>query len=177
MKTTSHAMKHFSLLLVALFISGTIIAQDNPATRPSPPDSTTGKIGAATIKINYSSPSVKGRKIWGGLVPYAQVWRSGANEATTFQTDKEIKVEGKSLPAGKYGFFTIPGEKEWVIIFNKIPNQWGAFKYDSTQDALRVTVKSRKSEKMNERLLYVINDKGIALLWENLEVPVSVSSK
>src|SRR6478735_7866420 len=105
MKTTSNLKKHFCLLLLALFTSGVIIAQDNPATRPSPPDSVTGKIGAATIKINYSSPSVKGRKIWDGLVPYGQVWRSGANEATTFQTDKEIKVEGKSLPAGKYGFF------------------------------------------------------------------------
>ena len=170
--------KHFFILSILLLSVSTIsFAQDDPAKRASPPASATGKIGDATITINYGSPSVKGRKIWGELVPYNQVWRSGANEATTFETNKEIKVEGKVLPAGKYGFFTIPGEKEWTIIFNTVPDQWGAFKYDSTKDTLRVTVKPRKSSEMKERLVYIVNEKGVVLAWENLEVPISVSAK
>src|SRR6187549_2507951 len=110
--------KGFVLAMAAVFMSSAIWAQADKSKRPSPPGTATGKVNGATITINYSSPSVKGRKIWGDLVPYGQTWRAGANEATTFETDKEIMVEGKSLPAGKYAFFTIPGEKEWVIIFN-----------------------------------------------------------
>lgn len=83
-------------------------------------------------------------------------------------------MEGKLLPAGKYAFFVIPNEKEWTIIFNKTAGQWGAYKYDATQDALRVSVKPRKSEKMNERLVYEVNENGIVLKWENLEVPVAI---
>src|SRR6187200_1658033 len=97
MKRTSSNRNHLWLLLLAISISGSTLAQDNPASRPSPPATTSGKIGAATININYSSPSVKGRKIWGDLVPYDKTWRAGANEATTFETDKDIQVEGKLL--------------------------------------------------------------------------------
>jgi len=174
MKPITKIAKQICMLMVALFISNLVMAQDDPASRPSPPASASGKISAATITINYGSPSVKGRKVWGDLVPYDKVWRAGANEATTFETDKDIKVEGKSLPAGKYGFFVIPGEKEWTIIFNKISNQWGAYKYDSSQDALRVTVMPHKSDKMYELLVYDVSDKGIVLRWENLEVPVAI---
>ena len=174
MKTISSLNIRLVLLIALISVSGIAMAQENPATRVSPPATATGKVGNATITINYGSPSVKGRKIWGDLVPYDKVWRAGANEATTFETDKDIKVEGKVLKAGKYGFFTIPGEKEWVIIFNKTPDQWGAFKYDEAQDALRVKVKPVKSATMNERLLYTVNNNGISLLWENLEVPVSI---
>jgi hypothetical protein len=140
----------------------------------SPRDSATAKIGKATISINYGSPSVKGRKIWGDLVPYDKVWRTGANEATTFKTDQNIQVEGKTLPAGKYSFFAIPGEKSWTIIFNKIANQWGSFSYKQTEDALRVEVKTVKTASLNERLVYKIRNDGFSLIWENLEVPVSL---
>lgn len=150
------------------------MAQDNPANRPSPPATASGKINNATISISYGSPSVKGRTIWGGLVPYGKIWRAGANEATTFSTDKDIIIEGKSLPTGKYSLFALPDKDEWVIIFNKAANQWGAYNYDSEQDALRVTVKPRRSEIMNERLLYSITDQGFSLKWEYLEVPVSI---
>lgn len=174
MTTTTKIKQQISLLLVLALAFNVAMAQDNPASRPSPAATASGKINTANITINYGSPSVKERKIWGELVPYDKVWRAGANEATTFETDKDIKVEGKALAAGKYGFFVIPGQNEWTIIFNKVSNQWGAFKYDSTQDALRVTVKPRKSDKMNERLVYEVTDKGIVLRWENLEVPVAI---
>ncbi len=159
------------LTICMLLIGFTSNAQEKKA---SPAAEASGKIGDATITINYSSPSVKERTIWGELVPYGKVWRAGANEATTFETDKDVKIEGQSLAAGKYAFFTIPGEKEWTIIFNKNAKQWGAYSYDEKEDVLRVTVKPKKSSEMKERLEYSVNDNGIVLSWENLDVPVAV---
>ncbi len=163
--------KSTGILILAFLFSFSSFGQKKIA---SPRDSVSGRVGKATISINYGSPSVKGRVIWGDLVPYGKVWRAGANEATTFTTDHLIKVEGKDLPAGTYGFFVIPGEKEWTIIFNKTPKQWGAYEYKDKDDALRVTVKPAKSASMNERLIYKITTGGIVLAWENLEVPVSI---
>lgn len=165
-------MKKIMTLFLAL-ICGLGLAQ---AQKPmaSPRDSISGKAGGATISINYGSPSVKGRKVWGDLVPYGQVWRTGANEATRITTDKAITVEGKSLPAGTYAFFAIPGEKEWTLIFNKTANQWGAYDYKQADDALRVTVKPRAVAPAAERLKYSIGANGFSLIWEKLEVPVSV---
>ena len=140
---------------------------------PSPRDSISGLVHNAMISINYGSPSVRGRKIYDSLVPYHVVWRVGANEATRFSTDKSIKVKGKMLPAGTYGLFAIPDKKKWIIIFNSVPYQWGAFKYDSTKDVLRVVVKAKKAP-MHERLYYDINKKGFALEWEKVMVPVKI---
>lgn len=165
------------LALAGVLLTMVSWAQGDKANRPSPPATASGKIKDATITINYGSPSVKGRQVWdpsGTLAPYGKVWRAGANEATTFETDKAIKVEGKELPAGKYGFFAIPGEKEWTIIFNKVANQWGAFKYDQAQDQLRVTAKPKKSAQMNERLAYDVTNQAVVLKWENVEVPIAV---
>ncbi|HEX8328746.1 MAG TPA: DUF2911 domain-containing protein [Hymenobacter sp.] len=146
-------------------------------TKPSPAATATGKIGAADVTVNYSSPAVKGRKIFGGLEPFGKVWRAGANEATTVEFSKDVTVEGKPLPAGKYGFFVIPAEGQWTVIFNKVPNQWGAFKYDEKQDALRVMVTPRKAAALTERLLYEVTPKGLVLRWENVELPVMVNAK
>jgi len=146
-----------------------------PKKLASPRDSVSKTIAGADIDINYGSPSVRKRKIWGGLVPYGQVWRTGANEATRFTTSKDIVVEGKTLAAGTYGFFAIPTETQWTIIFNSIPNQWGAFKYDSTKDVLRVMVTPKKAGK-NNHLHYKINSKGFELVWAKLAVPVTVTS-
>ncbi|MES2133183.1 MAG: DUF2911 domain-containing protein [Bacteroidota bacterium] len=143
----------FLLFILSLLFSFTANAQK---VIESPRDSVTGKIGQATITVNYGSPSVKGRKIWGDLVPYGKVWRAGANQATTFTTDKAIMVEGKALPAGKYSFFAIPTEKEWTIVFNKVANQWGAYDYKEKDDALRVTVKPAKISPSAERLKYTV---------------------
>lgn len=149
-------------------------AQDNPEKPASPPMTATGKVGEANISIHYGAPSVKGRVIWGKLVPYGEVWRAGANEATTFETDKEIKVEGQALPAGKYTFFTIPGEKEWTIIFNKVSKQWGAYDYSEKQDALRVKVKPVTAANSEERLVYNVTGNGVLLRWEKVQVPIGI---
>ncbi|HVX26225.1 MAG TPA: DUF2911 domain-containing protein [Parafilimonas sp.] len=167
------------LTVFALLVTTLLWSQEDKSKRPSPPATATGTVNGATITIDYSSPAVKGRKIWGGLVPYDKVWRAGANEATLFTTSKDIMVEGKKLPAGKYSLYAIPGEKEWVIIFNSKTGQWGVKEDESTtedpaNDVLRVTVKPQKSSAFNERMKFVINGKGFALEWENLMVPVSV---
>jgi hypothetical protein len=176
---TTFTLKIAGLTLGLIFVCSLAFAQGDKASRPSPPATASGKVGAANITIDYSSPAVKGRKIWGELVPYGKVWRAGANEATVFQTDKDITVEGKKLPAGKYSLFVTPGENEWTIIFNSETGQWGIKRNgeanrDPAKDVLAVTVKPRKSSTMNERLKYTVNNNGFVLSWENLEVPVSV---
>jgi hypothetical protein len=167
------------LTMLALLVTTLLWSQEDKSKRPSPPATATGTVNGATITIDYSSPGVKGRKIWGDLVPYGKVWRAGANEATLFTTSKDILVEGKKLPAGKYSLYAIPGEKDWVIIFNSKTGQWGVKDDESTteepaNDVLRVTVKPQKSSAFNERMKFVIDEKGFALEWENLRVPVSV---
>jgi DUF2911 family protein len=166
--------QHFLLLATIVSSSVTVSAQ-NAKPRISPPRSTTGKIRRATVIISYSSPSIKGRTIWGTLVPYDKVWRAGANEATTFETDRNIKVEGKLLPAGKYSFFLLPRENaKWTAIFNKEPKQWGAFKYDSTKDQLRVDIQPAILRDTVQALDYRITRKGFSLNWEKIAVPVSI---
>ena len=180
----NHAMKLAYFTKAAVFglactmISTLLSAQEDKSSRPSPPATATGKIGSATITIDYSSPSVKGRKIFGGLQPYGTVWRAGANEATQFQTDKDIKVEGKSLPAGKYTLFATPGETEWTLFFNSETGQWGDKKngeanMDPAKNVLTVKVKPVKTS-MNEKLVYVVTGNAFVLRWDNLEVPVGI---
>lgn len=164
---------------VTFLLPAAIFAQQDKSKRASPPATATGKIGSATITINYSSPSVKGRKIWGGLVPYDKVWRAGANEATLFSTDKEIKVDGKTLPAGKYSLYAIPGEKDWTIILNSQTGQWGinmdgSTTDDASKDVLKVTVKPQKAKSFTEHLTYSVGANGFSLIWENLDVSVPV---
>jgi hypothetical protein len=168
-----------SFLLVLAFTTTATFAQADKSQRPSPPATATGKIGDATITINYSSPAVKGRKIWGELVPYGKAWRAGANEATTFETDKPITVEGKSLPAGKYSLFAVPGEKEWQFIFNSDTGQWGIKRsgeanFDPAKNVLTVSAKPVALSNMSERLQYDVTGSGFVLKWENLQVPVSI---
>jgi hypothetical protein len=169
------ARSFYSLALTAVLL----VAGACNVTAQSPKATAAGKIGAANVTITYSSPSVKGRKIWGGLVPYDKVWRAGANEATIIATDKDLVVEGKKLPAGKYSLYALPGEKEWQIIINSETGQWGIEHSGETtrkpeKDVLVVKVKPRKSAAMQEAMVYKINNNGIVLAWENLEVPVSI---
>ena len=112
------------------------------------------------------------------MLPYGTVWRAGANEATLIQSDKDIKVEGKSLPAGKYSLFATPGETEWTIIFNSETGQWGdkeggAANLDPAKNVLTVKVKPVKSA-LTEKLAYAVTGNGFVLRWENVEVPVGI---
>jgi len=152
------------------FISFAGFAQTDKASRPSPPIEVKGIINEVSVTINYAAPSVKGRTIWGDLVPYGKIWRTGANEATTFETDKELIIHDQKLPAGKYALFTIPGEEEWTWIFNSVWDQWGAYKYDETKDVLRIKTIPQKSSVFNEQLRFEIEDDWVSLYWENLLV-------
>ena len=163
----------FSLILLAMLFSIAVMAQKDKSKRPSPPAKAEGTIDGVKVVIDYSSPSVKGRKIFGDLEAYGKVWRTGANEATTFEIDKNVKVEGKELAKGKYSLYTIPGEKEWVIIFNKVANQWGT-EYSQAEDALRVTVKSGKTEKLVEAFNIAIEGNKVVIRWENTQVAFAV---
>ena len=174
MKNT-RVLNLLAMLVIGILFTTTAWAQETKQ-KASPPASANGKIGDATVTVNYSSPAVKGRTVWGELVPYGKVWRAGANEATTVTFDKDVMVEGKALPAGTYSFYAIPGEDKWTVIFNKTAKQWGT-QYDEKQDALRVMVAPRKSKTMNERLKYDVTKDALVLGWENLEVPVKITAK
>lgn len=157
-----------TILLVSVFT--TLQAQDDKSKRPSPLVQKQASIGDLTIAINYGSPAVKGRKIFGGLEAYGKVWRTGANEATTFEVNKDVTINGEQLTAGKYALFTIPGENEWIVIFNKQAEQWGAYNYDEKKDALRVTVKSSATPETTERLMFNIDSKTgkVIFMWEKV---------
>ena len=160
--------------LILAFSLISLMASSQDKAKPSPAVTATGKAGNVNITIAYGSPSVKGRTVWGDLVPYGKVWRTGANDATTFEIDGDIKVEGQSLPKGKYSLFTIPEAGEWTIIINKNAKQWGAYSYKQEDDVLRVKVKSTKSSSFNEALTYQIADGKVFIRWENLEVAFKV---
>ncbi|KGO83530.1 DUF2911 domain-containing protein [Flavobacterium beibuense] len=163
--------KKIATVLFTVFFTVLASAQDKKPL--SPAASAYGKINEANINIIYSSPSVRGREIWGGLVPYGQVWRAGANAPTVFAVDREVTVEGKKLPAGKYSFYIIPEEGNFTIIFGK-DRSMSASKYDSSQDQLRVTVKPKKKTNLTESLEYSVNSNNVTLTWEYLEIPISV---
>ena len=131
-------------------------------------------VNSDSIKINYHSPGVRKRIIWGGLVPYDEVWVTGAHDATTLEMPKAFVVNGKEIPAGKYAFFTIPGEKEWVLIINRNWKQHLATEYDEKEDVVRIKVKP-KTVNHTERLQYFIetgkgNGGKIAVAWEKIRV-------
>ena len=156
------------------FFNLTVQAQEDKSKRPSPPAEAKATIGSSDIAIYYSAPAVKGRLVWGGLVPYGKLWRTGANEATIFETSKDIKISGQTVPAGKYALFSIPGEKEWTFILNSNWNQWGAFKYEKAKDVIRFNALSEPSKEFNERLKFDINNNNVNLYWENVKVGFEV---
>jgi hypothetical protein len=163
-------------LLAGLFTSLTASAQNDKSKRPSPPAKVSQTISSgATITIDYSQPSVKGRTIGKEIAPYGEVWRTGANEATVFETNKDIRVEGKTLAAGKYSLYTIPGTDKWTIIFNKSWDQWGTV-YEQAADVLRVDVKPVKAPEMTEKMTFAISKSGkVSLLWGNTGVDFQIN--
>jgi len=160
-----------SLALVLLaFMSVEGLAQEKPL---SPKETVEGSIDGTKVSIVYSRPSARGRKMLGDKEPFGQVWRTGANDATTIEFDKAVTIEGKSLAAGKYALFTIPGEKEWTIIFNKEPKQWGAYKYKESDDVLRVNVKPGKAD-FTETFTIAVEKDGVNLKWETTSVTFKI---
>lgn len=190
-------MKHLKMIFMVVIVFSLLL--QFPATsfaqgkkiRASLNASVTQRLGTETnITFTFCRPGVKGRKIWGGLVPYGLApgnkyskekpypWRAGANENTTIEFNNDLLIEGKKLPAGKYGIHMIPSEKDWVIIFNKNNSLWGSYAYNKDEDALRITVTPVEAPHQ-EWLMYGFDDlAGTAatafLHWEKLKVPFKV---
>lgn len=168
------------LSLCLLFLAGMALAQPQlPVPQPSPKAVVTQTVGISEVSIVYHRPAVRNRPVWGGLVPFNEVWRAGANENTTISFSAPVKVEGKELPAGTYGLHMIPTEKTWTIIFNKNAASWGSYFYKEAEDALRITVQPRSAEHQ-EQLGYefsaVTSDGAeVVLRWEKLAVPFKVA--
>jgi len=149
--------------------------------RISPDKTVSAKLNYTDIKITYGSPKVKGRKIWGGIVPYDKVWRAGANSATTFEVSHDLYIDNQLLSKGKYSLFVIPTEDEkWSVIFNSIHKQWGSFDYDEKENAL-IVFSSPTPAPFNEELKYEIEDLGlgkgkISIHWENIQLSLPINT-
>jgi hypothetical protein len=190
-------MKRFGLTIGIVLVLALVLALPSPSLAQGPKVAASLKASVmqrlgtdCDITIDYSRPGVKGRKIWGDLVPYGMnpgnqysknkpyPWRAGANENTTIEFKKDVLVEGKPLPAGKYGLHMIPGEKDWTIIFSKNNADWGSFTYNQDEDALRVTVTPVKGPHQ-EWLIFGFDDLAgtsatAYLHWEQLKVPFKI---
>jgi hypothetical protein len=172
------AMRTTRLLIALSILIVLPLTAQVTVPRVSPRASVTQTIGTTKITVDYHRPGVKGRQIWGGLVPYDKAWRMGANEATTITFSDPVKVEGHEVPAGKYSFFAIPGRDKWTMIINKDPEQWGAFGYDPAKDQVRVDVKPQNAPP-TEWMRFTIDPTGPAsatvnLNWESVNVPMNV---
>lgn len=179
-----------SLMLTPILLSGLLslshltYSQHNHATgttavtdtlKKSIPKEVHAQLGTAHHMIHYYSPGVRERAIWGGLVPYDEVWVTGAHRATTWEFDKAIEINGVHIPAGKYAFFTIPGKKKWVLILNRKWDQHLADEYTEAEDVIRVEVDPQKSKKHQERLAYYLkpdkkNNARLTMRWEKISV-------
>jgi len=166
--------------LLCLVVAGTSQQQDK-SKRPSPPAKAEVTLKGKTITIDYSRPSAKGRKIIGGVVPFNQVWRTGANEATTFNTPIALTVGDAKVPAGTYTLYTLPSESGWKLIINKQTGQWGT-EYDEKQDLARVDMQTGKTPQPVEQFTISFEKKGddaanLVLQWENTSATVPVKAQ
>ena len=150
------------------------------APRASSPAQAAQVVGITEVNVTYGRPAVKGRQVWGELVPWGEVWRTGANNATTITFTDDVTVEGQDLAAGTYGLFTVPGKKQWTVIFNRVANQWGAFDYDAADDVLRVEVEPQASDHQE---LFAIDfpevgkDEAVMhIRWEKVAVPIRIGT-
>ena len=168
-----------NLIIVVLILSLAMPAlaqRGDDSKRKSKNGKFTGEIEGVKILIEYGRPKVKGRAIWGKLVPYGKIWRTGADEATVISFDKDVLIQGQKLPAGSYSLFTIPGKTEWSVIFDKVAKQWGAYKYDKEKDALSVKVKPHPNKVLVEELTFKTKRNMVGMLWEKLVVPFTVTA-
>ncbi len=168
--------------LVVFVFTTLVLAQQDKSKRPSPPESAQCKFSnGKTVKVDYSSPRMKGRKIYGGLVPYGEVWRTGANEATTFVSDTNLTVGEKDVSAGNYTIFTVPNQDKWTLIINKKTGEWGIpYKYEADELA-RVDMKVSKTASPVENFTISFDQKGdscvMNLDWENTRASVDIKEK
>lgn len=169
-----------TVLSFALLCTFAVAAVAQPAGPPrvSPMATTSQVVGLAKVDVTYSRPFVNDRTVWGELVPYGEVWRTGANEATTFEISHDAKINGKALAAGKYALFTIPNKDSWTLIFNKEAEQWGAFQYKEGEDALRVEVKPHSIDHVEMFTVAFTDVKSdsakVHLHWAEVGVPFVV---
>ena len=180
-------MKSPTTYLLRLFVIGSMIAtsamaqgQSGPridAPAASPASTLKQKVGFTEVEVVYSRPSVRGRKIFGGLLPFGEVWRTGANNATKITFSTPVRISGTELPAGSYALFSIPDAREWTVIFNKVTGEWGAYSYKQENDALRVKAKPVTLAQPVETFTIDVNDVQVEsatlnLTWEKTRVPV-----
>ena len=161
-------------------LAGPVSAQQLELPRASPQAKLSQVVGMTEIAVDYSSPAVKGRKVWGGLVPLGELWRTGANQATKVTFSKDVTIGDKPVPAGTYALFTIPTKDSWTVIFNKNPNQGGTDQYKQDLDQLRLTVKPLPAPH-RERLTFVFTDTSevattLDLEWEKVRLPISIKA-
>lgn len=169
------------VMALPLLTPGTAVAQERSSVLPrvSPNASISQSIGVTTVEIHYGRPAVRDRDVFGELVSYGEVWRTGANEATAIAFSTPVVIEGESLDAGMYSLFTIPGEDEWTLIFNDTVEQWGAYNYEESKDVLRVSVEPM-SGPMHERLTFGFTNltdtsATMKLMWDDTHVPVDIT--
>jgi len=172
--------KYFYVISTLIFFLTSLSYSQFRTPRPSPDATVSHYIGITKVTIDYSSPGVKNRKIWGEVVPFGQVWRTGANEVTSITFSDPLKVNGNQLPAGTYGIHTIPGQQEWEIIFSKNTKVDDGAAYDSSKDALRLKVKPQEAS-FTERMIFTISDltdktAKVNLIWEKLKVSFDVET-
>lgn len=161
-------------------LAGPASAQQIELPRPSPMAKVSQVVGLTEIAVEYSSPAVKGRKVWGGLVPLGELWRTGANQATKVTFSKDVTIADKPVPAGTYALFTIPAKDSWTVIFNKNPNQGGTDQYKQDLDQLRLTVKPLPAPH-RERLTFGFTDTSevattLDLEWEKVRLPIAIKA-
>ncbi len=169
---------------LAVMILAVIVADAQPQLpqpEASPAATVTQTVGITEITVSYHRPGVKGRDVWGGLVPYNEVWRAGANENTTISFSKAVTVGGKPLVAGTYGLHMIPTKGEWTVIFSKNSTSWGSYFYDETEDALRITT-TPQPDAFREWLSYEFADltdssATLSLSWEKIRVPIAITTE
>jgi len=170
-----------TLTAAMLLLTATSALAQVRSPRPSPRASLMQTVGLTDITINYNRPGVKGRQVWGALVPYDKVWRTGANEATTIQFSDDVWINGNKLAKGIYSIHTIPTASQWTVIFNSVAEQWGSYSYDSAKDALRIQVTPAAAEH-REWLQFEIPElttdtAKVVIRWEKIAVPFTVDTK
>ncbi|MCS6807907.1 MAG: DUF2911 domain-containing protein [Bacteroidota bacterium] len=182
-------MRHYPHPCSALFVASTLLlcalaiahAQEDKSKRPSPPATATTTFNGVTVTVNYSQPAKKGREIFGKLVPYGEVWRTGANEATTITLSRDAMINGKALKAGTYALFTIPNKSQWTIIINSDAQQWGAYNYNQAKDILRTDVPVATLKEPVERFTINFeqskNGSILVMMWDTTKVSVPIHSK